>query len=174
MLVHAVIAFAPLAALSFLMESSGTSLWNIDSATWRLLLWMTLIGMFLLSLPATLTGIIERSHMYVNWSRTHRAKLILSLVLLAMTLGEILVLASGCEGCGMSCLLMWGIVVGNNLVALALSYYGLRISLGRQGWGSTSYVSDLDRNPPEDILEVWGKQSQELAKWIDVQKEGTE
>lgn len=173
MLVHAVLAFAPLAAVSFVFDARGTSLWGIEPEVWKFLLWGSLIGIFLISLPATLTGISERNHMYVNWSRTHRAKLLLSMVLLAMVAGEIVGLASGCTGCGIVSILGLAIVVGNNLVALVLSYFGLRITLGRQSFASTSYVSDMDHQPPVDILEVWGEQSKEEAKVIDVQQEGS-
>ena len=69
-------------------------------------------------------------------------------------------------------LLGLAIVVGNCGVALALSYYGLRITLGRQGVGSTSYVPDMDREPAVDILDVVAEHAHEPPKMIDVQKEG--
>ncbi len=55
---------------------------------------------------------------------------------------------------------------------LLLSFYGLRISLGRQGLGGTSYVPDMSRTPPVDILEVVGGWTHEDAKLIDVLGEG--
>jgi len=172
MLVHAVIAFAPLAAVSFVLDASAATVGGIDTEVWRLLLWVALVGMLAVALPATLTGISERNHMYANWPRNHRAKLVLSLVLVVMVSAEIVALWSGAGGRGLISWLALAIVVGNCLVAMALSYYGLRISLGRQGVGSTSYVPDMDREPPVDILEVVAEHAQEEPKMIDVQKEG--
>jgi hypothetical protein len=172
MLVHAVIAFAPLAAVSFVLDASAVTLVGIESGAWSLLLWIALVGMLVVALPATLTGVSERNHMYANWHRSHRAKLVLSLVLVALVCGEIAALiTSGEDHCALSWLGL-AIVVGNCAVALALSYFGLRITLGRQGFGSTSYVADMDREPPIDILDVVAEHAHEPAKMIDVQKEG--
>ena len=174
MLVHAVIAFAPLAAVSFVLDASAATVGGIDAGVWRLLLWVALVGMLVVALPATLTGISERNHMYANWPPSHRAKLVLSLVLVILVFGEIIALWSST---GAYSVISWfglTIVVGNCAVALALSYYGLRISLGRQGFGSTSYVSDMDREPPVDILDVVAEHADEPPKMIDVQKEGGE
>jgi hypothetical protein len=172
MLVHAVIAFAPLAAVSFVLDGSAATVGGIDPGVWRLLLWLALVGMLVVALPATLTGISERNHMYANWPPSHRAKLVLSLVLVAMVSAEIVALWSGDEGRGVVSLLGLAIVVGNCAVALALSYFGLRITLGRQGVGSNSYVPDMDREPPVNVLEVVAKHVHEPPKMIDVQKEG--
>jgi hypothetical protein len=172
MLVHAVIAFAPLAAISFVLDASAASVGGIDSEVWRLLLWVALFGMLIVAIPATLTGISERNHMYANWPPSHRAKLVLSLVLVVMVCGELIALWLGAEGHGVVSWLGLAIVVGNCAVAMALSYYGLRITLGRQGLGSTSYVSDMDREPAVDILEVVAERVHEEPKMIDVQKEG--
>ena len=172
MLVHAVIAFAPLAAVSFVLEASATTVGGIEPGVWRLLLWVALIGMLVVALPATLTGISERNHMYANWPPSHRAKLVLSLVLVVMVSAEIVVLWAGTGGYGVISWLGLAIVVGNCAVALALSYFGLRITLGRQSFGSTSYVPDMDREPAVDILEVVAEHAHEAPKVIDVQKEG--
>ena len=172
MLVHAVIAFAPLAAVSFVLDASASTVGGIDAGVWRLLLWVALIGMLVVALPATLTGISERNHMYANWPPSHRAKLVLSLLLIVMVSAEIVALWSSMGAYSVISWLGLAIVAGNCAVALALSYYGLRISLGRQGVGSTSYVSDMDREPPFDILEVVAEHAHEEPKMIDVQKEG--
>ena len=172
MLVHAVIAFAPLAAVSFIFDASASTVGGIDTGVWRLLLWVALFGILIVALPATLTGISERDHMYANWPPSHRAKLVLSLVLIGMVSAEIVALWSGAGARGLISWLALAIVVGNSVVALALSYYGLRISLGRQGVGSTSYVPDMDRNPPIDILDVVAEYAHEEPKMIDLQKEG--
>ena len=44
-------------------------------------------------------------------------------------------------------------VLGNPLVCFGLSFYGLRITLGRQSLARTSYTPDMHREPPVDILE---------------------
>jgi len=172
MLVHAVIALAPLAAVSFVLDASASTVGGIDAGVWRLLLWVALVGMLVVALPAILTGINERNHMYANWPPSHRAKLVLSLVLVVMVFAEIVALWSGAGERRAVSWLGLAIVAGNCAVALALSYYGLRISLGRQGVGSTSYVSDMDRDPPVDILDVVAEHAREAPKLIDVQKEG--
>lgn len=172
MLVHAVIAFAPLAAVAFVLDASATSVEGIEAGVWRLLLWLGLVGMLVVALPATMTGISERNHMYANWPPSHRAKLVLSLVLVVLVSVEILALWSGAGAGGVVSWLGLAIIGGNCAVALALSYYGLRITLGRQGIGSTSYVSDMDREPPVDILDVVAAHAHEAPKMIDVQKEG--
>ena len=172
MLVHAVIAFAPLAAVSFVLDASASTVGGIDAGVWRLLLWVALFGMLVVALPATMTGISERNHMYANWPPSHRAKLVLSLILVVMVSVEIVALWSGVGVRGLISWLALAIVVGNSAVAMALSYYGLRITLGRQGVGSTSYVPDMDREPPIDILDVVAEYAHEEPKMIDLQKEG--
>jgi hypothetical protein len=89
MLVHAVIAFAPLAAVSFVLDASAATVGGIETEVWRLLLWVALCGMLIVAAPATLTGISERNHLYANWPPSHRAKLALSLVLVVMVTAEI-------------------------------------------------------------------------------------
>ena len=172
MLVHAVIAFAPLAAVSFVLDTLAVTVAGIEPDVWCLLMWGSLVGTLFVALPATLTGISERNHMYANWPPSHRAKLVLSLLLMVMVCGEMAALSFSP---GEHAVLSWlglAIVVGNCAVVLALSYYGLRITLGRQAFASTSYVSDMDRDPPVDILDVVAERAAEPAKMIDVQKEG--
>jgi len=172
MLVHAVIAFAPVAAVSFVLDAAAVTGAGIEPGVWRLLLWGALVGMAVVALPATLTGISERNHLYANWSRSHRAKLVLSLLLLVMVGAEIAALSLGDGEHRVASWLGLAIVVGNNAVALALSYYGLRITLGRQSFSSTSYVCDMDLEPAMDILDVVAEHAAEPAKMIDVQREG--
>jgi hypothetical protein len=168
MLVHGVIAFAPLAALSFVFAASPMAVGGIETSTWRLLLWGSLVGMIVMALPATLTGVIERNHLYANWPPSHRAKMVLSLVLVTLVAGEGIALASTDGAVRLGSTLGFAIVVANNLLALALSYFGLRITLGRQALASTSYVADMDREPPVDILEVVAEHARQPAKVIDV------
>ncbi|MFV2073592.1 MAG: hypothetical protein ACC742_13175, partial [Thermoanaerobaculales bacterium] len=172
MLVHAVIAFVPLAAVSFVLDASGTTVGGIEPGAWRLLLWGALAGMLVVAVPAVLTGISERNHMYANWPRSHRVKLVLSLLLVVMVVGELVALRSGAGAHGLFSGLGLAIVVGNCGAALALSYFGLRITLGRQNLESTSYVADVDREPRVDILDVAAEYVREEPKLIDVQKEG--
>jgi hypothetical protein len=172
MLVHAVIAFAPLAAVSYLLDFSAINIGGIEPGVWRLLLWLSLGGILVTAIPATLTGISERNHMYANWPPSHRAKLVLSVVLVVLVTAELIGLRSGSGGGGPWSWLGLAIVFANNAVAFALSFYGLRITLGRQGLGSTSYVSDMDRDPPVDILDVVAEHAHEPAKIIDVLQEG--
>jgi hypothetical protein len=115
-----------------------------------------------------LSGVIERNHLYANWPPSHRAKLVLSLVLMALVAGEVVALASLDDAVDVVSILGFAVVVANNAVAVALSYFGLRITLGRQGLGSTSYVADMDRDPPVDILEVVAEHASEPARLIDV------
>ena len=61
MLVHAVIAFAPLAAVSFVLDASAATVVGIDPGVWRLLLWVALVGMLAVALPAaTFRTLIDR------------------------------------------------------------------------------------------------------------------
>jgi hypothetical protein len=172
MLVHAVIAFAPLAAVGFVVDSAGATVAGVEPAAWRVLLWGSLIGMLVVALPATLTGISERNHMYANWPRSHRAKLALSLILVVLVAGELVALGAGGGARRVFSGLGLAIVVGNCAVALALSYFGLRITLGRQSLATTIYTADMDREPPVDILDVVAEQAHEPPKMIDIEKEG--
>jgi hypothetical protein len=172
MLVHAVIAFAPLAAASFVLDTLAVTVAGIEPDVWSLLMWGSLVGMLVVAVPATLTGISERNHLYANWPPSHRAKLFLSLLLMVMVCGEMAVLAFAPGERAVLSMLGLAIVVGNCAVVLALSYYGLRITLGRQGFASTSYICDMDREPPVDILDGVAEHAAEPAKMIDVQKEG--
>ncbi len=63
------------------------------------------------------------------------------------------------------------VIAGNCAVVLALSAYGLRISLGRQSLARTSYQCDMDFDPPMDILECVAEFADDPPKLIDVQEE---
>jgi hypothetical protein len=63
------------------------------------------------------------------------------------------------------------VVVGNCCVVFGLSYFGLKITLGRQGLGGTSYLPDMDWEPPIDILACVADYSGDPPKLIDVQGE---
>ena len=169
MVVHAVLALAALAAVSFVLAARGATVGPIRPATWPFLLGFALVGLLVTALPATLTGIAERNHMYVNWPAGHRIKLVLSLVLLALVVAELAGLLGGTLRLG-----SWlgvAIVVANPLVAFALSFYGLRITLGRQSLARTSYVPDMRRTPPVDALVTAAEHVAERARIIEVMEE---
>jgi len=171
MLVHAVVACAPLAAASFVLMVGNIGIAGIGPETWSVLLWFSLGAIAMLALPSTLTGISERNHMYANWPPSHRAKLILSLMLIVMVVIEMISLWSATTEPRLMSWLGAAIVGGNCAVVFALSFFGLKISLGRQGFGSTSYKSDMDWDPPLDVLACVADYSGDAPKLIDVQKE---
>ena len=58
-------------------------------------------------------------------------------------------------------------------MCLALSFYGLRISLGRQAVARASYVPDMLKTPPADVLESAAAHVAERARVIEVMGEGS-
>ncbi len=170
-LVHGVVAFAPLAALSLVLEATGTTVGRLGPEVWALLLRGSLLGMLLLAVPSTITGITERNHMYAGWPASHRAKLALSLALIVLAAGELVILARTGEPLQVMSWLGLAIVVGNCLVVFGLSFFGLKITLGRQGLGRTSYTADMDREPPVDILATVAGYSSDQPRLIDVREE---
>jgi len=171
MMVHAVVALAPLAALSFLFEAGGTTVFSVRPGVWAFLLRGSLIGILVLALPSILTGVVERNHMYVNWPPSHRAKLALSLMLVVMVSVELVALA-GIDGAPVTA--SWlglTIVIGNCAVVFGLSFFGLQITLGHQGFGATSYKPDMDWDPPLDILACVADFAGDPPRLIDVQGE---
>ena len=171
MVVHAVVALAPLAALSFVLEAGGRSIFSVAPEVWGFLLRGSLIGMLVLALPSILTGVVERNHMYVNWPGSHRAKLVLSLALVVMASIELVTLARGDGSPTVGSWLGFAIVIGNCAVVFGLSFFGLQISLGRQGFGRTAYKPDMDWDPPLDILACVADFSGDPPKLIDVRAE---
>lgn len=171
MIVHAVIALSVVAAAAYVCEATGATVGAIVPATWAFLLRAALVGLLTVALPATVSGITERSHMYVNWQRSHRAKLVLSLLLLGMVVAELAGLALAGRPLTLGSWLALAVVLGNPLACFGLSFYGLRITLGRQAVGRTSYIPDMDREPPVDILAQAAAYAAQRAAVIDVQKE---
>jgi hypothetical protein len=171
MMVHGVIAFAPLAALSLVLETTGSAVGPVGPDVWSFLLRGSLAAMLVLAVPSTLSGITERNHMYAGWPSSHRAKLVLSLALLAVVSGELIALGGTAGSPNVVSLIGFAIVVGNCSLVLGLSYFGLKITLGRQGFGTTSYIADLDREPPIDILSTVADFSGDAPKLIDVREE---
>ncbi len=174
MVVHAVIALAAVAAVAFALDAGGAAVAGVAPGTWALLWRGALVLVLLAALPATLSGITERGHMYVNWHRSHQAKLALSLVLVALAAWELLeAFGGGGRAPSVSSALGLAVVAGNPLVCLALSYYGLRISLGRQAIGRASYVPDMAKTPPVDVLAAAAAHVAERARVIEVLEEGS-
>jgi hypothetical protein len=173
MMVHGVVAFALLAALSLVLESAGTTVGPAGPEVWALLLRGSLSGMLVLALPSIISGITERNHMYAGWPPSHRAKLVLSMALVLLVVGELMALG---RAPGPPVLVSWlglAVIVGNCCVVFGLSYFGLKITLGRQGLVGTSYLPDMDRKPPIDILSSVAEYSGDSPKLIDVQEEQT-
>ena len=171
MLVHAVVAFAPVAAVSFVLAARQISIFGFTSETWVFMLWISLSAILVLALPSTITGISERNHMYANWPPSHRAKLILSILLIVMVGAELLALGTAKIEPRLVSWLGLAIVAGNCALVFGLSFFGLKISLGRQGFGPTSYKPDMDWDPPLDVVACVADYSGDAPKMIDVQKE---
>lgn len=174
MVVHAVIAFAAVAAGAFALDAGAATFGGVAPGTWALLWRGSLLLVLLAALPATLSGVFERNHMYTNWHGGHKAKLVLSLGLIVLTAWE-LAASSGSGGrpAAVSSALGLAVVAGNPLACLALSFYGLRISLGRQAIARTSYVPDRMKHPPVDVLASAAAFVAERAKVIEVMEEGS-
>lgn len=168
MLVHSVVALALLAAGSFVLAALGASFGRLGHQLWVALLPASLVGVLLLSVPAIVTGIADRDHAYATWHPSHRAKLVLSLLLVALVAGELTAMLAGSGpvtpwvGAG---------IAANMVVVLALAAYGLRITLGRQALARTSYMPDMKQQPPIDILAVVAAAAAEEPRLIDPSEE---
>ncbi len=171
--VHGVVAFAPLAAVSLVLESTGSTVGPAGPPVWALLLRGSLLGMLILAVPSTVSGITERNHMYAGWPPSHRAKLALSLVLLVLVAVELATLAGSQGPVAVLSLCGLAVILGNCAVVFGLSFIGLKITLGRQGLGGTSYLPDMDWDPPIDILACVADYSEDPPKLIDVREDST-
>lgn len=167
MMVHAVLAAVPLAAVALLLERGGVALGSFGPDVWHFLVRAMLVVTLAVALPSTLSGVLERGHMYVNWSVTHRAKLALSLALVALVAAELAALRGAAAGT----LTAVAVVGGNTAVAAALSYFGLKMSLGRQALARTSYQPDMLKTPPFDVLAACAADVSEPPDVIDVLQE---
>ncbi len=172
MLVHAVIALAPLAAVTMILEAASVTIAGVGPAVWAFLFRGSLVGMVLIALPSVVTGITERNHMYVNWPPSHRIKLALSVVLVVLVGYELVEVVSSGGPPRVATALGLAVIVGNGSIVLALSAYGLRITLGRQSLARTSYVPDMDFDPPMNILDCVAEFADVPPKLIDVREEG--
>lgn len=171
MMVHAVIALSVVAAAGFVLAATGVVVAGLGADVWLLLVRGSLVGLLAIGLPASLSGITKRNRMYVNWHSSQRAKLVLSLVLVALAGWELAAVLQPSVQWVLASPLALGVVVLNPVVVVLLSSYGLRITLGRQGLGATSYVPDMCREPPVDILALVAERAAEEPRLIDVLEE---
>lgn len=174
MVVHSVVALAVVGAASCVMAATESTVGSVLPATWGLLCWGSLAVLWVAALPATATGIAERNRMYANWHNSHKAKLWLSLLLLALVGGELAVAATAGVPDAIVSPLGLAVVVGNPLVSLLLSFYGLRITLGRQSLIRTSYVPDMHREPPVDVLDEAARHVAEPARVLEISEEAAQ
>lgn len=172
-MVHGVVACAPLAALSLVLESMGSTVGPAGPDVWALLFRGSLIAMLVLAIPSTLSGISERNHMYATWPPSHRAKLALSVALVLLVGAELWVVVGTPGPVAVSSLCGLAVILGNCAVVFGLSFIGLKITLGRQGLGRTSYLPDMDWDPPIDILACVADYSEDPPKLIDVREDST-
>lgn len=168
MFVHGVAALSPVAAASFMLHSLNLELLSIGSNTWHFVTVFSIIALFLVSLPSTITGIFERNRGYARWHATHKKKLCLSLLLLLGLIVELFILAQ--FGLGTALISPMGalVIVFNNLIVFLLGAYGFKMTLGRQSLEKTSYTPDLFQEEPVDILVAAGKHRNEEAKYLDL------
>lgn len=171
MLVHAAIALAPVAAGAFLLEASSATVFGIGPAVWAFLFRGALVGILLVSLPSILTGIAERNHMYVNWPPSQRIKLALSIALIVLVGFELVSVFGSDTPLRLGSWIALAVILGNCALVLALSAFGLRITLGRQSLAGTSYKPDMDFDPPINILECVADFAEDPPKLIDVREE---
>jgi hypothetical protein len=169
MLVHAVLALVPLAALTYLAEAFGVRVGSFGAEVWHFVTRAALVVVLLTALPATASGILERRHSYVTWHATHKVKMAASVALVGLVAVELVVLA---RGVGAELVLGVMVVGFNPLAALLLGAYGLKMTLGRQSLAATSYRPDLLMEPPIDVLAATAARLAEPADLIDVLGEG--
>ena len=171
-LVHAVVALAPLAAVCLMLEIRSATVMGIGPEVWAFLVRGSLLAVLVISVPAILTGISERRHTYVNWPPSHRIKLVASVVLVLLTAGELAVLLPGAGAVRLGSWFALAVVLGNVVTVAVLAVYGLRITLGRCSLARTSYRPDMDLEPPADILDGAAELAAEPARLVEVREEG--
>lgn len=171
MIVHTVVALAPIAAVAYILHALQVRIAGFDSDTWWFLARFSLIVLLLLLIPAILSGVFERGHMYVKWHPSHKIKLMLSIALFcAVGIETLLIMRSGAQTSLVSITGLL-ILIGSNLLVFLLSSYGLKITLGSHSLEKTSYQPDLFKEEPVDILVIAGQHAKEEAKILDPTKE---
>lgn len=167
MVVHSVVALVLLAASAFVLEARSVVIGRFGDDLWAVMLRGSLLGVLALAVPSIVTGIADRDHMYANWHPSHRAKLILSFALTLLVVAELIWLLAAPESPRLLSGLGAAVVLANVMTTAALASLGLRITLGRQSLGRSSYVPDMYRKPPLDILDSVAAGIAEEAKLID-------
>jgi hypothetical protein len=168
MLVHSVLAFVPVAAMAFVLGAAGVALGPFDGVVWRFLIGASLVVVLFGGVLATVTGVLERRHLYVTWHRTHALKLGLALAMVALAVLGVGAFAGLVPGGPPSVL---GALAGLVPVAAALAVLGLKMTLGRMSFAATSYVPDLEQRPPVDVLAATAARLAEPADIIDPMEE---
>jgi len=163
-IVHVTTAFALLAAISFYCWSMDITFLMMKASEWRLLTLISLFVLFLTSFPAAVSGVFETNKMYPVWHKTHKIKLTLSVLIFVLSLIEIVAILKLYDGV----LLGLSVYFINNIIVLMLSYYGLKITLGRQSFAKTSYTPDFfNKEKPYDILDEVRGYIKEKPKRVD-------
>jgi hypothetical protein len=171
MMVHSLLALAPLAALAFILVNLRIEFFSFQIKTWDLIVKFSVVVIFLLSIPSLVSGIAERNKMYAKWHFTHKVKTILSVLLVLATFLELIGLILSEISGGLLTWLGLGIICINNVLCFLLSYFGLKITLGRQSLKKPSYVPDLFQEGSQDILEKAGQYAKEEPKFVDILQE---
>jgi hypothetical protein len=168
MLVHSVLAFVPVAAVAFALGAAGVALGPFDRAVWLFVVRASLVVVLLVGVLATVTGVLERRHLYVTWHRTHTAKLWLAFAMLGLSAVGVGAFAGIVPG-GPPAVL--AALAGLVPVAAALAVLGLKMTLGRASLAATSYLPDLDHVPPVDVLAAAAARLAEPPDLIDPMEE---
>jgi len=168
MLVHSVLGFVPLAALAFVLDGSDVVVGSFDAAVWRFLVRASLLVVLAVGVLATVTGVLERRHLYVTWHRTHTLKLWLGVALAALAALALAALVGPPSGGPPIAAVAIAALVP---VAAALAALGLKMTLGRQSLAATSYRPDLAQEPPVDILAATAARLAEPPDLIDPMEE---
>jgi uncharacterized membrane protein len=171
MLVHFVVALAPLAAIAFIFLKQQVNFLSFDERTWSFFTVFSIVIIFLTTIPSILSGIFERGHVYAKWHTTHKAKMVYSLLLIAILCIELILMIQNGVQDELFSLLGILIIFGNNVIAFILGALGLKISMGRQSLAKTSYIPDLFKKDHTDILVTAGKLRKEAPKYIDLTQE---
>ncbi len=168
MIVHTASALAPLAAMAYIFYIIQVNILTFGQDTWYFLVYFCLIVIFLVAIPAILTGVFERNHIYTKWHSTHKVKLVLSLILVLGLVVEISILYQ--SGLANTLFSPHGVLIifFNNIIVFFLGLYGFKITLGRQSMEKTSYTPDLHKNKPIDILVTAGINRKEEPKYLDL------
>jgi hypothetical protein len=169
MLVHSVLAFVPVAAVAFALAAGDVALGPFGPAVWRWLASTGLVAVLVVGLFATVTGVLERRHLYVTWHRTHTLKLWLALALVALAAAAAGAMTGSIDGGAAA--VAWALA-GLVAAGAALAVLGLKMTLGRMSFASTSYVPDLEQQPPVDVLAAAAARLAEAADLIDPMEEG--